>query len=176
MERGRSCQSVPGLDLGGAGFREHLQGHARGCAWSVDFDVLVPEARQRLGRLSQSLQIWRRLERAVRGVEEQCRKGRYPSDAPARTLLQGPCHGDDVRSEKPAFMPAIELIILAADAGEERLLSSQSLRSRRCFSRFFGIEDRPPRRRESSRAVRFALRNLDKVADMPELHARALRR
>src|SRR5580704_6043227 len=142
MQRGRSCQPVSRLDLGSAGFRECLQGHARGCAWSVDFDSLVSEARQRLGRPSQSLEIWRRLERAVCGVKEQCRKGRYPSEAAARNLVQGPRHGDDVRSGKPAFVPAIELIILAANAGEKRLLSSQFLGGRRIISHIIATEDR----------------------------------
>ena len=67
------------------------------------------------------------LNRAARGVKQQCRESRNPSEAAARNLIQSRRDRDDVGSGKPAFVPAIELIVLAANAGEERLLSSQSL-------------------------------------------------
>jgi hypothetical protein len=114
---------------------------------------LYPKRVNVSGRPTQSFEIWRWPERAARGVEQQRQEGRYPCEAAARKLIQSRSDGDDLSSGKAAFVPTAELIVLATDAGEERLLSSQSLSSSGCLSRFFGIEDHPPSRREPGRAV-----------------------
>ena len=67
------------------------------------------------------------LTRAALGVKQQRREGRNPSEAAARKLIQSRRDRDDFGSGKSAFVPAVEVIVLAANAGEERLLSSQSL-------------------------------------------------
>ena len=50
-----------------------------------------------------------------------------PAKRPPGSLIQGGRHRDDIGSGEPAFVPSIELIVLAANASEERLLPSYSL-------------------------------------------------